>query len=160
MRPAPSRRASSLPHARKVWSLGHRVWPRRVGHSTRAPGPNATLADVRDRNTVETIPATTVLVVGGPAALFDCAKLAARSVPTASVVSCELRDAPTRVAELWPFAIVMSEDLYAFDSAEFDALARDVSARLITVSVQSATSIVNDGELGPKLLEAFRRRLA
>jgi hypothetical protein len=78
----------------------------------------------------------------------------------ASVVSCELREAPTRVAELWPFAIVMSEDLYAFDSAEFDALARDVSARLITVAVQSSTSIVNDAELGPKLLEAFRRRLA
>jgi hypothetical protein len=54
----------------------------------------------------------------------------------------------------------MSEDLYSFVSAEFDALARDVSASLITVAVQSSTSIVNDAELGPKLLEAFRLRLA
>jgi len=86
--------------------------------------------------------------------------LAARSVPMANVASCELRDAPTRVAELWPFAIVMSEDLYAFDAAEFDALARDVSARLITVAVLSPTSIRGDEELGPKILEACRRRLA
>jgi hypothetical protein len=115
---------------------------------------------VGDRNTLETAPATTVLVVGGPPLLVDRTKLAARSVPMAGVISCELRDAPTRVAELWPFAIVMSEDLYAFDAAEFDALARDVNARLITVQVQSPTTIKDDRDLGPKILEAFKRRLA
>lgn len=113
-----------------------------------------------DRNTLETSPATTILVVGGPPRLFDVARSAARDVPIANVISCELRDAPTRVAELWPFAIVMSEDLYAFDAAEFDALARDVNARLITLQVQSPTVIVGEGELGSKLVEAFRRRLA
>ena len=112
------------------------------------------------RNTLETAPATTVLVVGGPQVLIECTQQAALSVPPAEVVSCELRDAPTRVAELWPFAIVMSEDLYAFDSAEFDALARDVRARLITVTVDSPTEISRAGELGEKILEAFRRRLA
>jgi hypothetical protein len=112
------------------------------------------------RNTLETAPATTVLVVGGPPALIEITRTAARSVPTADVVSCELRDAPTRVAELWPFAIVMSEDLYSFDAAEFDALARDVRARLITMEVQSPTSIPQATELGDKILEAFRRRMA
>jgi hypothetical protein len=112
------------------------------------------------RNTLETAPATTVLVVGGPQALIACTQQAARSVPPAQVVSCELRDAPTRVAELWPFAIVMSEDLYAFDSSEFDALARDVRARLITVTVDSTFSIADPGGLADKILEAFRRRLA
>jgi hypothetical protein len=112
------------------------------------------------RNTLETAPGTTVLVVGGPALLVEFTEQAARSVPPAQVVFCELRDAPTRVAELWPFAIVMSEDLYAFDSAEFDALARDVRARLITVTVQSTTSIADAAALGDKILEAFRRRLA
>jgi hypothetical protein len=111
------------------------------------------------RNTLETSPATTVLVVGGPQALIDCTHQAARSVPTAQVINCELRDAPTRVAELWPFAIVMSDDLYAFDSSEFDALARDVRARLITVPVESTTSIPMADELGALILEAFRRRL-
>jgi hypothetical protein len=112
------------------------------------------------RNTLETAPATTVLVVGGPHALLECTQQAARTVPPAQVVSCELRDAPTRVAELWPFAIVMSEDLYAFDSAEFDALARDVRARLITVTVDASAAIVEAAALGDKILEAFRRRLA
>ena len=64
--------------------------------------------------------------------------------------------APTRVAELWPFAIVMSDDLYAFDAAEFDALARDVRARLITVSAAPP----DQADLGKKILEAFRRRMA
>lgn len=118
------------------------------------------LAAVTERNTLETAPATTVLVVGGPNVLIEQTKQAAESVPVASVVSCELRDAPTRVAELWPFAIVMSEDLYAFDAAEFDALARDVNARLITVGVLSATMLRSDTNLGAKILEAFRRRLA
>ena len=66
----------------------------------------------------EALRSTTVLVVGGPSALIDCTTRASRSVPVAEVVSCELRDAPTNVAELWPFAIVMSEDLYGFDAAE------------------------------------------
>ncbi|MDD9935937.1 MAG: hypothetical protein OXT09_20165 [Myxococcales bacterium] len=112
------------------------------------------------RNTLETNPSTTVLVVGGPQALVDCTAQASRTVPVAEVVSCELRDAPTKVAELWPFAIVMSEDLYGFDAAEFDALARDVSARLITVYVESRTLVRDPGDLGEKILEAFRRRMA
>lgn len=111
------------------------------------------------RNTLETNPATTVLVVGGPNGLFEIAERAARAVPMATVISCELRDAATRVAELWPFAMVMSDDLYAFDSAEFDALARDVRARLITVRVVGSTSVPSESELGAKLLEAFRRRV-
>ena len=112
------------------------------------------------RNTLETNPAVTVLVVGGPPSLLDSTRRAARSVPTAEVVFCELRDAPTRVAEMWPFAIVMSEDLYAFDAAEFDALARDVKARLITVLISAAVSTPSEPELGAKILEAFRRRMS
>jgi hypothetical protein len=111
---------------------------------------------VAQRNTLEANPATTVLMVGGPQALIECTQRAARSVPTAQVVTCELRDAPTRVAELWPFAIVMSDDLYAFDAAEFDALARDVRARLITVG----STPPDVADLGKKILEAFRRRMA
>lgn len=119
-----------------------------------------TIADVGQRNTLETNPATTVLVVGGPPSLLDSTRRAARSVPPAEVVFCELRDAPTRVAEMWPFAIVMSEDLYAFDAAEFDALARDVKARLITVIIGASSSSPTEAELGDKILEAFRRRMS
>jgi hypothetical protein len=113
---------------------------------------------VPQRNTLETNPATTVLVVGGPQLLVECARMASSAVPTAEVVACELRDAPTRVAELWPFAIVMSEDLYAFDAAEFDALARDVKARLITLTIDTNNASARQAELRTKLAEAFRRR--
>jgi hypothetical protein len=114
---------------------------------------------VAQRNTLETNPATTVLVVGGPQGLVESTRRAASTVPTAEIATCELRDAPTRVAELWPFVIVMSEDLYAFDSAEFDALARDVKARLITVTFGADKTSPSEPELGQKILEAFRRRI-
>jgi hypothetical protein len=113
---------------------------------------------VEQRNTLETSPLTTVLVVGGPQLLIDCVTRASRNVPAAEVVTCELRDAPTRVAELWPFAIVMSEDLYAFDSVEFDALARDVRARLITLTIDKSTAEEREKDLRTKLVEALRRR--
>jgi len=121
-------------------------------------GPCDMLALVVQRNTLETSPATTVLVVGGPSTLVEAARMAARGVPTAEVRECELRDAATRVAELWPFAIVMSEDLYGFDCAEFDALARDVSARLITVTTESTAPAHLAAQLGNKIVEAFRLR--
>jgi hypothetical protein len=128
-----------------------------IATAQRRPGYNR---QVPQRNTLETNPATTVLVVGGPHLLVECARKAASAVPTAEVVACELRDAPTKVAELWPFAIVMSEDLYAFDSAEFDALARDVKARLITMTIDESTAGARQQELRTKLAEAFRRRSA
>jgi hypothetical protein len=119
-----------------------------------------TLGVVSQRNTLETSPATTVLVVGGPPALVESARRAARSVPTAEVVACDLREAPTRVAELWPFVIIMSDDLYTFDSAEFDALARDVRARLITVAIGASGELPAETDIGDKILEAFRWRMS
>jgi hypothetical protein len=101
-----------------------------------------------------------VLLVGGTQTLVDSVRHAARRVPIAELVCCELGDAPTRVAELWPFAIVMSDDLYAFDAPEFDALARDVKARLITVTIGTASSMAGEEELGEKILEAFRWRMS
>jgi hypothetical protein len=111
---------------------------------------------VWQRNTLESNPTTTVLVIGGSPALLECAERSARAVPRVQVLGCELREAATRVAELWPFAIIISEDLYAFDAAEFDALARDVRSKLIVVS---ASRLPREAELGSKILEAFRWRM-
>jgi hypothetical protein len=101
-----------------------------------------------------------VLVVGGPAQLAEVTRRALTGMPMATLVTCELRDAPTRAAELWPFAIVMSDDLYVFDSAEFDALARDVRARLITMTIDIRNPREQEQDLREKLVEAFRRRMA
>jgi hypothetical protein len=115
---------------------------------------------VSRRNTRETSTATTVLLIGGPQTLVQSVRHAARRVPTAELVCCELGDAPTRVAQLWPFAIVMSDDLYAFDAPEFDALARDVQARLIAVTIGATGSVPAEEELGEQILEAFRWRVS
>lgn len=97
-----------------------------------------------------------MLVIAGAPQLLDCVERSARAVPRAQVLRCELREAATRVAELWPFAIVISDDLYAFDAAEFDALARDVRSKLIVVS---AARVPRETELSAKILEAFRWRM-
>ena len=57
-----------------------------------------------------------------------------------------------------PFAIVMSEDFYRFDAAEFDALARDVGATLIRVDMANATQAKLERTLMPKLGQAHRKR--
>jgi len=115
---------------------------------------------VGQRNTRETNIATTVLLVGGPQKLVESVRHAARCVPTAELLCCELGDAPTRVAQLWPFALVMSDDLYNFDAPEFEPLARDVQARLITVTIGATGSPSAEEELGEQILEAFRWRMS
>jgi hypothetical protein len=82
--------------------------------------------------TREVVQIAAVLVVGGSRALTESVRRAIRGLQGAVIVPCAVREASTRAAEVRPFAIVMNDDLYAFDSAEFDALARDVQAELIT----------------------------
>jgi hypothetical protein len=74
------------------------------------------------------------LVVGGSRALIKAVHQGACGLKGTEVVTCAVREAPTRAAELRPFALVMSEDIYAFDSKEFDALARDVRAEIVTLT--------------------------
>jgi hypothetical protein len=112
---------------------------------------------VSERTTLETDTGTFVLLVGPTPEVIEAAKRAAYNVPAAEVVICEVKEAATRIAELKPFAIVMSEDVYSFDAAEFDALARDVRGRLLTVSDASTVDRL-ERRLRPQLLEAYRRR--
>jgi hypothetical protein len=51
----------------------------------------------------------------------------------ALVKHCDLAQASTLVGERRPLAIVIPHELYEFDPAEFDALARDVRAALLRV---------------------------
>jgi hypothetical protein len=101
-----------------------------------------------------------VVVVGGPKALVDATRQAAAVAANARVETTELSEVASVVASLRPFALVMSEDVYAFDAAEFEALARDVKATLVRVDVRVdvITSDVNKLEraLLPKLGRAHR----
>ena len=110
-----------------------------------------------ERTTLETEHGTFILLVGPTPELVEAARRAAYNVPASEVTICEVKEAATRIAELRPFAIVMSEDVYSFDAAEFDALARDVRGRLLTVSDASTVERL-ERRLRPQLLEAYRRR--
>jgi hypothetical protein len=99
-----------------------------------------------------------VVVVGGPPELIEATRQAAGIAAAAKVETAELTNAATVVATFRPFAIVMSEDMYAFDAAEFDALARDVNAALLKIDLGGADMSKLERTLMPKLGRAHRRR--
>lgn len=103
-------------------------------------------------------PAAVVVLVGGPQGLITAARQAAGLVAGARLELAEISNAATVAATHRPFAIVMSEDVYAFDSAEFEALARDVSATLIRLDTSNATKAKLERILMPKLGQAHRKR--
>jgi hypothetical protein len=110
--------------------------------------------------TPTTVPqaSSVVVVVGGPRELIDATRQAAGVAAAARVETAELAEAATVVATHRPFAIVMSEDVYAFDSAEFDALARDVDATLLKIPLEDANALKLERKLMPKLGKAHRRK--
>lgn len=105
-------------------------------------------------------PTAVVVVVGGPNELITAVRQAAGIAAGAQVQTAELNSAATVVATHRPFAIVMSEDVYVFDSGEFDALARDVGATLLKVDTANADQAKLERTLMPKLGRAHRRHSA
>jgi hypothetical protein len=104
-------------------------------------------------------PLDVVVVVGGPPNLVEATREAARiAVADACLEVAELGEAVNVVVSCRPFAIVMNEDIYAFDSVEFDALARDVNATLIRVDAADTSAARLKRELTPRLGRAHRRR--
>jgi hypothetical protein len=103
-------------------------------------------------------PSAVVVVVGGPAELVEATRQAAGVAAAARVEIAELGSAATVVATHRPFAIVISEDMYAFDAAEFDALARDVNAALLKVDASGANREKLERVLMPRLGRAYRQR--
>jgi hypothetical protein len=108
------------------------------------------------RPTLEQGPSLTVVVVGGPEALIDATKHAALTATAARVVACDMKSAATRIAEVRPFAIVVSESVYGFDATEFDALARDVGARVIAIDPEGLSAAELRSRLLSPLAEALR----
>lgn len=102
--------------------------------------------------------AATVVVVGGPRELIEATRQAAGIAAAARIETAELSNAATVVATCRPFAIVMSEDVYAFDAAEFDALARDVNATLLKIDTQGTDPSKFERILMPKIGRAHRQR--
>ena len=102
------------------------------------------------------MPVLNVVVIGGPDELVEASRRSASLVTNASLVTSDVASAATNVARARPFAVVMSDELYGFDSREFDALARDVQARLIVLPTDGATARTLQQRLTPLLMDAFR----
>ena len=73
-----------------------------------------------------------VLVVGGTPDFAGAVEQAAVGAQVL-VTRCALADVTTVAAEIRPLVMVMSDDIFNFDPESFDALARDVGSRLLTV---------------------------
>jgi hypothetical protein len=98
-----------------------------------------------------------VLVAGGPDSLIASARAVARAESLSIVVqACGAVTVATVAASLRPFALVLNQDLFAFDPEEFTALARDVQAELVVVKVTGATGAFLEQALRPSLRTAFR----
>lgn len=102
------------------------------------------------------MPVLNVVVIGGPDELVEATRRAASLVTNATLVTTDVGGAATNVARARPFAVVISDELYCFDSREFDALARDVQARLIVLPTDGATSRALQQRLTPLVMDAFR----
>jgi hypothetical protein len=100
-----------------------------------------------------------VLVAGGPEELVEAARRVAAGESAQIVVeACGAVSVNTAASSMRPFALIVNQDVFAFDPEEFSALARDVHAELIVLKVSAATSPgFLDQALRPSLRTAFRR---
>ena len=106
------------------------------------------MADRKSTANTRTLPI--VLAVGtGP-------ELTARCRDAASAVKALFEwtnggDAGTAAAKFRPMVLVISEDVYDFDAAEFEALARDVRAKVLRADEDISFNV-----LEPRLRGALR----
>jgi hypothetical protein len=100
--------------------------------------------------------APTVLAIGCPPTLLDlCRRVLAR---TGGVMKeCDVPRVATVAAERKPLVLLLPEDVYAFDPAEFSALARDVRAVLLLAS-EDVGEIVLEAQLSLAITRALQRR--
>lgn len=93
-----------------------------------------------------------ILIVSATAPLVRRCREIAPRVGVVFCHECTLATLTTMAVERKPLAILFPEHLYAFDAAEFDALARDVQA-----SVFALASEISDHELEAGLQDALLR---
>jgi hypothetical protein len=97
-----------------------------------------------------------VVVIGGPDTLIEAVRRASTLATNARLVTTDIAGAATQVASERPFAIVVSDEIYAFDADEFDALARDVKSVLIALPTDGVPMKTLQERLTPLVLDAFR----
>ncbi len=97
-----------------------------------------------------------VVVIAPSEALLEACRESLRYVVVATLEATGVKEAATNIARLRPFAIVIEEDVFDFDPAEFEALARDVGGEVVAVP-GAADSETLLSLLLPRLKGAFAR---
>jgi hypothetical protein len=97
-----------------------------------------------------------ILAVAPSEELLAACRESARYLTATNVEVTDVKSVATDVASWRPFAIVIEEELFAFDPDEFIALARDVAAEIITVP-EGARRDELLTILLPRLKTTFRR---
>ena len=108
------------------------------------------------RPTLEHTPSISAVVVGGPDTLVEAVRHVTMTTTNARVITSDIASAATKIARARPFAIVVSDEVYAFDASEFDALARDVRAELIALPTDGVPIKLLQERLMPLIVDAFR----
>lgn len=96
-----------------------------------------------------------VVVVGGGLGLLGAVRQTVETLTVANIATADVGGSANLVAQLRPFAVVVSQDIYDFDSDEFEALARDVQTTLIVVATQRVSEVALKNALLPRITEAF-----
>lgn len=112
----------------------------------------------RQHTTQKTLAVPVVLVVGGTELVEHCRTIVkSPSLPPAHVKRTDVADAATNAARWRPLAIVLTRDVYDFDAAEFDALARDVGSLVIPVDGERSPGVVLESALTKAVVGYWER---
>jgi hypothetical protein len=98
-----------------------------------------------------------VLVIGGSEALIGVVSEAALSAQVL-VAECALEDATDTAAEMKPLVLIMGEATYSEDPEGFEALARDVRAKILRVLDSQLDAHVLEPLLTSRMVEAEAQR--
>jgi hypothetical protein len=91
-------------------------------------------------------------VAASPGLIERCRE--ATSGGVAAVEACDVGSVATQAARWRPLVIVVTDDVYAFDRLEFDALARDVGARILALPSEELSTEALKSRLLAALLTA------
>ena len=97
------------------------------------------VADRKATANARTLP--TVMAVGAGTELTGRCRTAATAAK-AFFEWTDVANAATSAARCRPLVLVISEDVYAFDASEFEALARDIRARLVRVDEDVSVNVL------------------
>ena len=93
------------------------------------------------------------LVIGGTPELLKAVEEASLSAQVL-VADCTVAEATNTVASMRPLVMVMPDDVYSFDPDSFEALARDVRSKVLTIPAEGMTPEALRSRLEATMLEA------